>query len=145
MKHFLLCLSLVALGMLIAKILWPSDDSCLQQQAGYQAVVRTQADLLQTQIDLLAKEKARAGLLQAAHTALQQEFASTLAAKVGKIDDVMAIKVDTEVASITNLAAHIAPVERAIKQEATDTHEFVPAAFRSYWGKVLQYGMTRGK
>jgi len=64
---------------------------------------------------------------------------------VGTIDDVMAIKVDPEVASITNLAARVAPIERAIKQEAVDNHEFVPAAFRGYWGKVLQYGIMRGK
>lgn len=77
----------------------------------------------------------------------QRELGEQLAQKipVSGLDDVMAIKVDAEVASITNLAATVAPIERAIKQDATDNHEFVPAAFRSYWGSVLAHGLMRGK
>lgn len=73
----------------------------------------------------------------------QRELGVQLAQQVGTFDDVMAIKVDAEVASITSLAATVAPIEKAIKQDATNNHEFVPAAFRSYWGRVLQYGLMR--
>lgn len=94
-------------------------------------------------IALLAKERARAGLLQAAHTALQQEFAIRLAQSV-VIPEPKAMLV-SQLEPIEQLAARLAPVEKAIKQQATDNHEFIPAAFRSYWGQVLASGLMRGK
>lgn len=117
MKHFLAGCGIATTFILMAVFLFwllpHADDPCLQQQAGYQAVVTTQTNLLQTQIDLLAKEKARAGLLQAAHTALQEEFAGMLAARVGKFDDVM-----EGPEAIAILAKRLAPVEAAVKKVA---------------------------
>lgn len=121
MKQLLHMFSFAAGMGMMAFLWWLSSDTCLQQQAGYNVVVTTQTNLLQTQIDLLAKEKARAGLLQAAHTALQQEFASTLAAKVGKIDDVM-----EGPEAIAVLAKRLAPVEAAVKEVAKQEGGFLP-------------------
>lgn len=90
-----------------------TDNPCLQQQAGYQVALTSQTRLLTTQVDLLAKEKARAGLLQAAHTALQEEFSVMLASRVGKIDDVM-----EGPEAIAVLAQRLAPVEKAVKKVA---------------------------
>lgn len=82
----------------------------------------------------------------------QRELGKQLAQRVGTFDDVMPVKVqavskvDEEVSSITARAKSLAPVEAAVKQQATDNHEFIPAAFRSYWGKRLAEGfLMRGK
>lgn len=93
----------------------------------------------------------QAKLVQHRLAKTQRELGGHLAQKVGKIDDVMPIKalavskVDEEVASIAARAKSLAPVEAAVKQQATDNHEFIPAAFRSYWGQVLASGLMRGK
>lgn len=146
MKDFLAGLIGGTIGMFLAIFLYVwlgnnDETPCLQQQAGYQVALTSQTKLLTTQIDLLAKERARAGLLQASHTALQQEFAIRLAQQV-VIPEPKAMLV-SQLEPIEDLAARMAPVEAAVKQQATDNHEFIPAAFRSYWGKVLAQGLMR--
>jgi len=103
---------------------------------------RVQTAMNQKVIENLSWEKQR---VQYRLAETRRELGAQLARKVGTIDDVMAIKVDPEVASIASLAARVSPIEKAIKQEATDNHEFIPAALRGYWGKVLEKGLTRGK
>lgn len=116
MKHFLTGYWIATLvAVVVAFLFWPSDP-CLQQHAGYQAVVTSQTKLLQTQIDLLAKERARAGLLQAAHTALQQEFAIRLAQSV-VIPEPKAMLV-SQLEPIESLAARQTPVDKAVKELA---------------------------
>jgi len=103
---------------------------------------RVQTAMNQKVIENLSWEKQR---VQYRLAETRRELGAQLARKVGTIDDVMAIKVDPEVASIASLAARVSPIEKAIKQEATDNHEFIPSALRGYWGKVLEKGLTRGK
>ena len=101
----------------------------------------------------LERQAAQWEAKQAAHrlAKTQRELGAQLALKVGKIDDLYSIpqpkmsKIDTEVESITARARTLTPMEAKVKQEAAANHEFIPAAFRSYYGKVLQYGLTRGK
>jgi len=110
---------------------WGSSTRCETIRAGYEQQLKEAGWQTKVAQHRLAKT--------------QQELGTQLASKVGTIDDVMAIKVDPEVASIASLAARVTPIEKAIKQEATDNHEFIPAALRGYWGKVLQHGLTLGR
>lgn len=138
MKHFFAGYGIATIiaaivAWLYAALFWPSD-ACLQQQAGYQAVVTTQTALLQRKTDLLDMERGRLAVLQAAHAALQQELAVRMAQSV-VIPEPKAIPV-SQLEPIDQLAARMAPVEAKVKEVAQDNHEFIPAGLRDYWSKV---------
>ena len=140
MKH-LLSGAIGAMIMALVMWLWWPGAECSEERDTITALSERN-DKAQWEAKLVQHRLAKA----------QRELGEQLAEKVGKIDDVMPVKVqavskvDEEVSSITARAKSLAPVEAAVKQQATDNHEFIPAAFRSYWGKRLAEGfLMRGK
>lgn len=141
MKHFLtgyMLATLVAIIGIWLFLLGPYDP-CLQQQAGYQAVI-AEYDKTQELYELRLAQQDEILLYGLARVATSQEQREEFRRLVA-LAQAKATKAET----IEQLAKRLAPVEAAVKEVASDNHEFIPAAFRSYWGQVMAHGMMRGK
>ena len=129
MKHLL---SGAIGAMIMALVMWLTmgeQSDCRSIQASYERTQALYEQRIAQQDDLIQYALARISLGHAQQKTL-------LLSRVA---------LQKKPQTIEQLAAKVAPIERAIKQEATDNHEFIPAALRGYWGKVLQYGLTKGK